>query len=492
MHTNQGDAGRLWAAATAVAALGTWVMFDARPGLNWLLWTGAAAAGLTALHVTHRVRRDERHGNVVLMLGAVATMIAGAAVVTASPVLHVAIVAAVIVLLSLQMLLAADPAMHRLTARFAVAAPVVGLFNAALSAVRRALEATEHIRSTRARAWIRGLALTLPVLVVFALLLAQADPTFATWRDTLDALFSSWEFLPRVVFFTALLGLVVGAYGYAISTPETTSSPVEHQPVRWLGSTERAMLLAAVTALLWLFLALQLGYLFGTLPRVSTSGMTFAEYARRGFAELTIVASASAVLILLSEQYGQRDRHERLARRLAFALIAAVVLMLGSAFHRVLLYEAAYGFTTARLYAQAYMTVVAAGLMLLVIDVAGGLDTGRLFRRTAIVAVAMFVGLLYWNHESWIAHRNIERFANTGKIDVAYLTGELSADAAPAIVEALTTLPEPTRTELRTALQKRYASVSLPSAERWFEWNLSRTRAKAAYDAMIEVTGGAR
>ena len=30
-------AGRLWATAAAVAALGAWVMFDARPGLNWLL-----------------------------------------------------------------------------------------------------------------------------------------------------------------------------------------------------------------------------------------------------------------------------------------------------------------------------------------------------------------------------------------------------------------------------------------------------------------------
>jgi len=239
------------------------------------------------------------------------------------------------------------------------------------------------------------------------------------------------------------------------------------------------MLLAAVAALLWLFLALQLGYLFGNLPRAP--GMTFAEYARRGFGELTVVASASVVLIILAERYGQRGGHERILRILTFALIAAVLLLLGSAFHRVRLYEAAYGFTTARLYAQAYMTVVAAGLLLLAREVAGGLDAGRLFRRSAAVATLLFVALIYWNHEAWIARRNIDRFATTGKLDVAYLTSELSPDAIPAIAERLPSLPEPVRSELYSAVRKRYAAHRDMAEGRWYEWNLARTRARAIF-----------
>jgi len=483
--TTTQSAGRLWATAAVVAALGAWVMFDARPGLNWLLWTGAATTGLATLHRAHRA---ERSGNLVPGLGAAATLIAGASAITASDLLHVAIVAAVVILLAMQMLLAVDPSLRRITARFAATAPPVALFRAVPHALRRAVEATGHIRSTRARAWVRGLALTLPVLIVFALLLAEADPTFARWRDALDAIFSSWEFLPRVIFFTALLGLVAGAYGYALTDAAPPPTTTEREPTRWLGATERVMLLAAVTALLWLFLALQLGYLFGSLPSAAASDMTFAEYARRGFGELTIVATASALLILISEQYGQRDRHERLARLVAYALVVAVLLLLTSAFHRVLLYEAAYGFTTARLYAQAYMTVVAAALVLLAVDVARTLDTGRLFRRTAAVGIVIFVALLYWNHEAWIARRNIERFASTGKLDIAYLTGELSPDALPAIVGQLSSLPEPTQVELRAAIRKRYATGSTLADGRWFEWNRSRTRARAAQSAMAPVT----
>ena len=142
------------------------------------------------------------------------------------------------------------------------------------------------------------------------------------------------------------------------------------------------------------------------------------------------------------------------------------------------LYEAAYGFTTARLYAQAYMTVVAAGLLLLCREVAGALDAGRLFRRTATVATVLFVALIYWNHEAWIARRNIDRFATTGQLDVAYLARELSPNAIPAIAERLPSLPEPTRSALRDSVRMHYAARREMAEGRWYEWNLARARAR--------------
>lgn len=470
----------LWGAAAAVAALGTWVMYDALPGMNWVLWTGAASAGLVAF-----ARHRGAGGRSVLITGATATVIAGAAALTANPPVLLLICASVIVFLAMQMLLATNPSPQRITARFAVTAPVVAFGTAVAHGIRRGVEATDHISSTRARAWVRGLAITLPVLIVFALLLAEADPTFAAWRDGVASLFSSWEFLPRIVFFTGLLGLVLGVYGYVSRERLDPVQSPEDAPRRWLGSTERLMLFAAVAALLWLFLALQLGYLFGNLP--ATPGMTFAEYARRGFGELTVVASASAVLIIVAERYGQRGGHERILRILTLALITAVLLLLGSAFHRVRLYEAAYGFTTARLYARAYMTVVAAGLLLLSLEVAGALDAGRLFRRTTAVATILFVALTYWNHEAWIARCNIDRFATTGQLDVAYLTNELSPDAIPAIAERLPSLPEPTRSELRHAVRKRYAARPDMAERRWYEWNLARARAREVLITIFDI-----
>ena len=466
----------LRATAAAVAGFGTWMLYDALPGLNWVLWTGAAAAGLL---VYSRPRRQQA----LLIVAGAPVVIAGAAAVTASPPLRALICLAVMFFLAMAMLLTAGLSPQAITARFAATAPLVALKTAAVQTLRHGVEATQLIRSTRARAWVRGLVITVPVLVAFALLLAGADPVFAGWRDAVGDLLASWEFVPRVGFFLVLLVIVLGAYGYASLAPGGSPAIEAKAPGRWLGSTERLILLAGVAALFWLFLAVQVGYFFGNLPRIPASGITFAEYARRGFGELSVVASASALLILVSERYGQDDGRRRTLLLLTLAVVAAVLLLLGSAFRRVWLYEAAYGFTTARLYAQVYMAAVAVGLALLALEVVGEFDAGRLFRRAAAAVTILFVALIYWNHEAWIARRNMDRFAGTGQLDVAYLTKGLSPDAIPAIAERLPSLPEPMRSDIRRAVREQYAKRTENRPRTWFEWNLASSRAQQALDA---------
>ena len=236
---------------------------------------------------------------------------------------------------------------------------------------------------------------------------------------------------------------------------------------------------------LWLlFIAVQLSYLFGNVPTIPGSDMTFAEYAQRGFGELTIVATLSIVLILVSERYGRVNGYIRALKALTIGLLLAVIIILASAFHRVLLYEAAYGFTVSRLYAQTYMIVLAVALLVLATGVLTVLDTGILFRRAFAVAVLAFAVLVFWNHEAWIASENIDRFASTGKLDVKYITSELSPNAIPVIVARLATLPDPIRTDIRDAVVARYRSGRVLRDDRWFEWNYRRDQARAALARM--------
>lgn len=473
VHENRKTA-PLWIAAVVVAALATWICYDAIPGVNWGIWTAAAAAGLLLL-ASHRTGP----GSPVTLLAATATVLAAGASVTANELMLVLILLSTTLLLAIAMLLATAPSLKRLTAGFFMLAPLAAFATAIVSAFARLSGATRLVRSQGARAAVRGVAITLPVLIVFALLLAVADPTFAQWRNAVENLLTSWDFLPRTAFFVIMLGITIGAYSHAATGIEHEAK-VHHEQRRWLGSGERLILLAGVTGLLWLFIAVQLSYMFGNLPRITGSGVTFAEYARRGFGELTTVSFATALLIIASERYGERDHRAGITRALTLALIVAVVLILGSAFYRVILYENAYGFTIARLYGQAFMIVVAIAVGTMTLEVLGELDTGRLFRRVFAAALLVLVSLIYWNHEAWIADRNIDRFAATGKLDTGYLTRELSLDAVPAIVDGIARLPEPVRSELRGALTKRYLNRAEIFERDWFEANISRTRARAA------------
>jgi hypothetical protein len=94
----------LWAAGIAVAALGAWILFDALPGVNWAIWTFAAAVGLFTF-----VRSGFSASSPVSWLTTLAVVIAGGAAVTADEFLNVLTVASVILLLAVSMLLSVDP-----------------------------------------------------------------------------------------------------------------------------------------------------------------------------------------------------------------------------------------------------------------------------------------------------------------------------------------------------------------------------------------------
>jgi len=467
----------LWITAIIVAGIGTWILYDAEPGIGWGIWVTAAVTGLFAF--------TRNNKGLIATGGAIAAIIAWGASITSDEVMFALIVLSVILYLAMTMLLTNDSRFERITPTFTVSAPIVAFASVIVESIGRATSALHVVRSDRARSVVRGIAITVPVLIVFTLLLAGADPLFANLRDTIQRILESWDFLPRTIFFTALLVATLGAFGFAANANAPDRTPkIEATQRRWLGDTERMILTGSVAILLWIFLAVQLSYLFGNAPQVTGSGMTFAEYAQRGFGELTVVASATVFIILFCERFGEITERRNLLRILTLILIVAVLFLLASAFRRVLLYEGAYGFTTARLYAQFYMLVVGVTLLWLAIELRHELSPARLFRVAGIAATISFIILIYWNHEAWIANRNLDRVAATGKLDVSYLTRDLSSNAVPVLVERLPQLADPFRTQLRDQLFRRYSQTNRLSESRWFEYSMRR---HAARDALVKL-----
>ena len=420
----------LWSAALTVAGVGTWVLFDGALGVNTVVWTATATGGLLLCARSGAARIPS---TLLVTLG-LAVLLASGTAVTADAASHVCIVAALVVLLAVATLLAEDRRAERLGVALMAQAPLVATYRGLAEVGRRVAELVDRLSAERSRPWVRGVIIALPILVLFGLLLADADPVFATLRRSVREALEEWDFLPRLVFFTAILTAAVGAGGLALRgtrVPAAASTPSVVGPR--LGLTERLVVLVAVAALFAVFLLLQISYLFGTAPAVTGSGITFAEYARRGFNELTIVATLCALLVIALDGQAERSTAERAARLVAVGLVGETLLLLVSAFRRVWLYETAYGFTTTRLYAQTYMIVMAAMLLLLAWEIQRGIDAGRLARRTAGLAALAFAALIYWNHEGWIVRVNVERAALGATFDAAYpRAGSLSQRRAGA------------------------------------------------------------
>lgn len=356
-------------------------------------------------------------------------------------------------------------------ALFGAAPGAAGLF---LRPVAASLQRAERLRRLP-----RMLLLLIPVVGVFLTLFATADPVFAhLLRTPFTA--ASFEWLPSHVLLTAACAgpaaLLVRYAGTRVPDPPWGSEirrGVQLQRGEWIP------LVVCVDALFAIFVAVQFSTFFGGSRHVlEEAGLTYATYARTGFGQMIAAASLTLLLVAAVWSWGVRERG---SDRLAFALLAGALVLLAmivlaSAFRRLGLYEEAYGFTWMRLLVHTFILWLAAVLACVLAAIARRPGTWVVNAGVALGLVGL-LALNALNPDAFVARRNLARLRATGKIDVLYLSN-LSADAAPTLVEALPTLPEPERALLAGALACKRRELG-PSGP-WPTWSLDIARARDA------------
>ncbi|MBM4460361.1 MAG: DUF4173 domain-containing protein [Chloroflexi bacterium] len=294
-----------------------------------------------------------------------------------------------------------------------------------------------------------GVLLALPLLIVFAALFASADAVFAAY---LRRLFD-WdlaELLTRAFLSLALSWAAAGLARHAFAPRIRLDHPPSLDFLR-VGAQTAITLLTLVNALFLAFVAVQAVYLFGGADTLGRSGLTHSEYARRGFFELVTVAALALSLILLLD-WLQRDtagQSRRWVNLLHGVLVLLTLAILVSALQRMRLYVQDYGLTELRFYTTAFMGWLAVVLIWLAATVLWGRRTDGIERRrfafgSLIAGVLLIIGLNLVNPDATIARVNLDRaIAGIGQpLDARYLTRNLSADAAAALVEGLVRLPD--------------------------------------------------
>ncbi|HZI19539.1 MAG TPA: DUF4153 domain-containing protein [Pyrinomonadaceae bacterium] len=243
-----------------------------------------------------------------------------------------------------------------------------------------------------------------------------------------------------------------------------------------LGLVEVAVALGLLNALFVSFVAVQIRYLFGGAALVAeTAGMTYAEYARRGFFELVWVAALVLPLLLAAHWLLRHERpaHERVFRLLAGGLLSMLFVVLASALWRMRLYQGEYGQTELRFYTTAFIGWLALVFVWFALTVLRG--RRELFAFGALVAALAVLGALnFVNPSARIVRANAALARERGTFDAAY-AASLGADAVPALLEAAPQLGRRDRAEVaRRLLEQDWG------AEDWRSWNLSRALARRA------------
>lgn len=321
-----------------------------------------------------------------------------------------------------------------------------------------------------------GMAVATPLLLVFGGLLGSADPVF---ERMLRSLFD-WDvprLLGHVTLFAVIAWLAAGLIRSVLARPGDARSP--RVPGLPLGLVELAIPLALLAALFLAFDIVQARYLFGGDELIQTTvGLTYAEYARRGFFELVAVSGLVLPVLLAADGIARcRDRRTRAAvRALIVVHLTLVGLIMASAMLRMRLYVDVYGLSLDRIYASAVMIWVAATLLWFALTVLR--DRRERFGFGTIVAgLAVLAGLNLANPDGLVARVNVDR-ATAAELDVEYL-GRLSADATPTLLAALDRLDRGQACALAARLEARTRQWDRTVGD-WRSWNLARARAVEA------------
>ena len=350
--------------------------------------------------------------------------------------------------------------------------------------------AGDRVARSRMFSVLRGLLIALPILVIFVGLLATADLVFGDLVE--DAL--QWVDLERV---TEAIGrgLVIlvsgifflGALIAALRARAPRELIGEHEPIvkPFVGFIETVIVLGTVVLVFGLFGIIQLQYLFGGETNITAAGYTYSEYARRGFGELVWATFLSLGLIFALGHWGRRtDRRQRWT---FIGLSTALVLMLGvalaSALIRLQLYENAFGFTRLRAYTHVFIFWLAALLIAFLV-----LLTMQRLRTFAPIAAAAGLGfvatLSIVNVDGFIAAKNLERFEETGDLDIAYLA-QLTPDAIPTIAMWPARASMSTPTELNAQLACRAGVLTSELSDHsWQSFHVGRQR---AWNALADI-----
>jgi hypothetical protein len=334
---------------------------------------------------------------------------------------------------------------------------------------------------------IVGIIIAVPIFAIIIALLASADAQFSTWIEGIGVYFENLKVGRYVLCLT--FGFPVGFYIFALLYGNARRMGTETMTPKSLLSTAqnaRKVSIVAVgtpVAILVLiygvFLAAVVSNLHKTMTTVHSPDFTYAEFARRGFFELAVVAGINLVILGFIYLFCQRKPgpYPVFLRVLGSTMSALTLVMVVLSITKMLMYWEQYGLTRLRVYTMWFMCVMFVVFALLLVWHLRRFKVG-----TAIVMVMglSFLGLTWANVDSIIANHNVDRYLSgqVETIDVDYLGEDLSDAAVPALIR----LSEDRRVQAQAnralAIRRSEGTNMLPAGDApWTAWSWESHRA---------------
>lgn len=327
---------------------------------------------------------------------------------------------------------------------------------------------SRNTRDERYRKVLVGVLLSVPLVLLFGLLFFRADQVFADLVKNLFSFHIEVSTLWRIIRAT-FLSLFFSSFFYILIDPIARLGEKKEGVTLDNDTVVAVTVMTILNILFFAFVIIQVPYLFGSAEFILNHGITFAEYARRGFGELLFVLVISLSLIFIF----YRDFASKRApfiRALSGVFLLFVGIIATSAWKRLMLYQEAYGFTVSRLLAEWFIYAAIFLCLFIIIAILRSISFRRLCHSFLFIGLVFITTVLSINVDNFIARRNIDAYLFEGKKLDSYYLLSLSFDAAPSIAYFYEYVPVTSSTsdidQHRTTLIHFWEKLDTYSADR--------------------------
>ena len=286
---------------------------------------------------------------------------------------------------------------------------------------------------------IKGLIVTIPILIVVLILLSSADSIFSNkLKDMLSTVFSFGIFESETyinLFFRLIIIIGITIYFIAIlynilEDKFCEKDVSETKP--WKIDTIIGNTILTVLNLVYLvFCYIQISVLFMKIGDMQN--FNYASYARQGFFQLMAVSIINFIIILITSKRKEENKKINYTKIMNLLLAVFTLIILFSSFYRMYLYEQAYGYTFLRL--MVYFALITE-IILIIPTIMYILNLNiNLTKTYFVVIMLMYILVNYVNIDYMIAKKNIDRYFEDEnyELDMNYLQ-TLSIDATEQIL----------------------------------------------------------
>jgi len=323
-----------------------------------------------------------------------------------------------------------------------------------------------------------ALVIAVPCAVLLIILLSTADMVFYTQINSFVT--NTKKMINFHSVLLIILGIIAGIYLFGVMyTSHTDDSEIsETSSSRFSGDLVIINILLCVVLVIYtVFVFIQFKYLFAgaNLP----SGLTYTEYARKGFFELLFVTVINIVLIItvIKLTKSQNGKGALFTKILCHYLCTITVILLISSFYRMILYSNDDGLTRMRLFVMGFLIFELLGLFATFFYIAK--PKFNIVLLYAIAALSYYTVLNIIPTDNIIAQNQIEKYISGERNDLDYVF-TLSADAAPAVKYLILNSDDEEIIKKANEFMIDKAKSNIPN--RWQRFNISRERVKKMID----------